>query len=435
MGCRPQTITLEYVWTLLVNLCRDMLGNSISTRRPRGWSAKFLNGILREEGVRCIITSRAKSFSRLEDKCRQRDTDKEYTSVEQIYDDIVDLAGARVALYFPEQRDRVGNRIHSLFNVLRVKRFPENSTKQEGRSSAGYSATHYHVRLREDTLKDPDKRHANTRVEIQVASVLMHAWAEVDHDLVYKPQNGVLSAEEYAVLDHLNGLVTLGEEMLKRLQQAGEERTAESNRQFSNHYELATYLLSRPEAASEKPVSDSGLGRVDWLFEFLRELNIVTPSKLSPYLDALHGNLELRPLSEQVVDALMVEDSSRYAVYQNLQLRKQVVDKESDLLNAPIVRFLQSWINLEQIERDLRPSDIRERRIFPAGRRLEQLGLLDGDKRRELDFLRRMRNDLVHRLKIPSAATLNEAADELDAIVAEALRRDGSNPDNPSSSL
>ena len=34
----------------------------------------------------------------------------------------------------------------------------------------------------------------------------MHAWAEVEHDLVYKPQEGVLSTEELSILDELNGL-------------------------------------------------------------------------------------------------------------------------------------------------------------------------------------------------------------------------------------
>jgi ApeA N-terminal domain 1/Apea-like HEPN len=31
-----------------------------------------------------------------------------------------------------------------------------------------------------------------------------------------------------------------------------------------------------------------------------------------PYLNALHGNVELRPLAEQVIDALLAEDSARY---------------------------------------------------------------------------------------------------------------------------
>lgn len=52
----------------------------------------------------------------------------------------------------------------------------------------------------------------------------MHAWSEVEHDLIYKPLQGTLSKEELAILDELNGLVLAGEIALERLQAAGNER-------------------------------------------------------------------------------------------------------------------------------------------------------------------------------------------------------------------
>jgi ppGpp synthetase/RelA/SpoT-type nucleotidyltranferase len=71
-------------------------------------------------------------------------------------------------------------------------------------------------------LSDAQKRYAEARAEIQVASVLMHAWSEVNHDLAYKPLQGELSEDEYSILDELNGLVIAGEIALERLQRAGE---------------------------------------------------------------------------------------------------------------------------------------------------------------------------------------------------------------------
>ena len=44
----------------------------------------------------------------------------------------------------------------------------------------------------------------------------MHAWSEVEHDLIYKPLQGTLSKEELAILDELNGLVLAGEIALER---------------------------------------------------------------------------------------------------------------------------------------------------------------------------------------------------------------------------
>ena len=70
-------------------------------------------------------------------------------------------------------------------------------------------------------VQPSEKRYCRARIEIQVASVLMHAWSEVEHDLIYKPLQGTLSKEELAILDELNGLVLAGEIALERLQAAG----------------------------------------------------------------------------------------------------------------------------------------------------------------------------------------------------------------------
>src|SRR5690606_9552985 len=97
-----------------------------------------------------------------------------------------------------------------------------------------YWATHYRLKLRESSLQEGQKRYAAARVEVQVASVLMHAWSEVEHDLVYKPLQGTLSDEEYAILDELNGLVLAGEIALERLQKAGEARVTREGTPFAS---------------------------------------------------------------------------------------------------------------------------------------------------------------------------------------------------------
>src|SRR5215218_4812208 len=140
----------------------------------------------------------------------------------------------------------------------------------------------------------------------------MHAWSEVEHDLVYKPAEGELSEAEQVLLDQLNGLVLAGELALQQLQKAGEARVAVGTRHFANHYELAAHLLGKFSAVNEQPVTDSGVGRVDLLFRLLTRLELNTPDDLGPYLDLLHGDLEQRPLAEQIIDALIAENPSRY---------------------------------------------------------------------------------------------------------------------------
>ncbi len=56
-------------------------------QRAAALVAGLLEADLRAAGIRGIVTSRAKATSRLEDKCRQRDRVKAYTSADEIYDD------------------------------------------------------------------------------------------------------------------------------------------------------------------------------------------------------------------------------------------------------------------------------------------------------------------------------------------------------------
>lgn len=190
-------------------------------------AAEMLEDALRSSGIRAMVTSRAKSPSRLKIKVTQRNEKREtpYKNMSEIYADIADLSGVRVSLYFPGDRAKADRVINNLFTVAETKKFPVQSKQPSyNKRFSGYWATHYRASMKEDSLDKSRIKYAPVRLEIQVASVLMHAWSEVEHDLVYKPLQGTLSDEELAILDELNGLVLSGEIALERLQAAGNER-------------------------------------------------------------------------------------------------------------------------------------------------------------------------------------------------------------------
>lgn len=384
-------------------------------------AAQILEADLQAAGVRSIVTSRAKSISRVEEKCRKRAKEKgDYESVDGIFQDIVDLAGVRVALYFPAERDQVEGAVTRLFRPTSPKIvYPDPAKVCPEKRFSGYSAEHYRVQLKEENLSDTDQRYATARIEIQVASVLMHAWAEVEHDLSYKPLEGKLSEEEYAFLDQLNGLVLSGEIALEQLQRAGETRVASRGRKLENHFDLAVYLLSQAERITERSVGESGLGRVDLLFDLLSEISLDTPELLDPYLDSLHGNFEIRPLAEQIIDALLAEDSSRYRLYENIRARRSPLHGEGSDLGDAYLQFMSRWNELERLLRGTKPGAP----ILPTRRQLQSMNLLDRDMVAEFDYLRSLRNNLVHGIEIPTPAELKEAAGRLEHIVSEIKRR------------
>lgn len=235
--------------------------------------------VLTQNGIRQLVTYRAKRGDRLREKLYQRHEGREYSSEEDILRDLRDLAGVRVALYFPGDRSEATRLLSEQFELIREpKQFPDANRKAaEGYAHRflGYSATHLNIRLKLGTLTEERAQYREATVEIQIASLFMHAWAEVEHDLVYKPFQGLLSEAEYALLDQANGLAYSGEIALEQLQATIRQRLAgglqrspnEGGQHFQNHYELASFIHTA------LTLSDSGefrMGRADLLLRLLR---------------------------------------------------------------------------------------------------------------------------------------------------------------------
>ena len=387
--------------------------------------AQVLDSSLQSAGVRAIVTSRAKNPTRLETKVRQRAIAKSYATVEDVYNDIVDLAGVRVALYFPAERDDVGKIITSLFIPIdEPKQFPTKALASYKKRFSGYWATHYRVRLPESLLNESQKRYTEARIEIQVASVLMHAWSEVEHDLVYKPLQGKLSEEEYQILDELNGLVLAGEIALERLQRAGEIRVSVHDREYTNHYDLASSVL---EMARDKlaglNVHDAVLGRMDLLFDLLSELELNTPGKLVIYISALHTDFERRPIAEQITDQILSDDPSRYAVFEKVRISDAPIYSTtvSDITrftqSEAIGEFMALWIDYEKMIRSYAASKGAGGLGIPSIRVLKLVAEIPDDLAEAAERLRRFRNQLVHGIEIPDSELLHAQSTELRMIV------------------
>jgi ppGpp synthetase/RelA/SpoT-type nucleotidyltranferase len=424
----------------------DIIGQFISRYRKEydfyeqacRMTSQVLDSNLQSAGIRAIVTSRAKNPQRLETKVRQRAQSHTYTSVEDIYDDIVDLAGVRVALYFPAERSEVGRIIQTIFvPVAEPKEFPTASKPTYKKRFSGYWATHYRVRLPESLLNESQKRYAEARVEIQVASVLMHAWSEVEHDLVYKPLQGTLSEEEYAILDELNGLVLAGEIALERLQRAGDSRISSHDREYANHYDLASSLLdmSRSKLAG-LDIHDSAIGRVDLLFQLLRDVGLNKPEDLARYIDALHADFEKRPLAEQVIDQILSEDVSRYAIYEDVRafdtpkIAYLAIDPPRSSQSQAIGQFMSLWIDYERMLRAVAAKKGYKSLGMPSGRFLSTIDEIQPVLIETAERLRHFRNQLVHGIEVPDADYIRVQAEDLRRLI-DSMRKILSPPEKP----
>jgi len=244
-----------------------------------------LERILRGRKIRAIVSWRARRADGLESKRRERGQGRianglgPYPDDQAIYDDVPDLAGARVALYFPDDRALVRELILSeLDQQMSPKDFPlaagggVGKKRSASKRFSGYAATHYRVRLRRSTLPEEDVRFSDGRCEVQVGSVLMHAWAEVEHDLEYKNLLGPVTEIESVLLDQINGLVIAGEIALEQLSRATKARSSGSvpDATLRDGYDLANWLASVVSRSGRAARVD--IGPVDLAFRFLQEV-------------------------------------------------------------------------------------------------------------------------------------------------------------------
>lgn len=401
--------------------------------------AQQLDSRLQASGVRAMVTSRAKNPRRLEPKIRQRAKTKVYATVDDIYTDIVDLAGVRVALYFPGERTEVDKIIRDQFTLTSdPKEFTGTSNPSYTKRFSGYWATHYRLQLRDASLPEASQRYADARIEVQVASVLMHAWAEVEHDLVYKPLQGNLSEDELAILDELNGMVLAGEIALERLQRAAEVRVKGKGARFENHYDLASFLLEAAKSLLQGSLSQPVLGDVELLFRFLEKLELLSPEALNPYLESLNPDTERRPVSQQITDQVLAADPERYQIYRTLRSEPTTADigltapyvtppeGASERMHEALGYFLAQWITLERFLRELttfRHADPRGPAI-PSPNVLRRLEVFSAEELAEVEHIRRVRNFLVHGVEVPDAEYVEQIAHSLEVLISRLARDD-----------
>jgi ppGpp synthetase/RelA/SpoT-type nucleotidyltranferase len=98
--------------------------------------------------------------------------------------EVTDLAGIRVITFFPKTLETVDNTIRLQFNIVEKLDKTQILIKEE---KLGYGSIHYLVCLKDDRTNLLEySRFQNLVAEIQVRTILQHAWAEIEHDIQYK---------------------------------------------------------------------------------------------------------------------------------------------------------------------------------------------------------------------------------------------------------
>ena len=371
-------------------------------------AAMQLEDALQAAGIRAMVTSRAKNPARLKSKLQHRNMERTapYKTLKEIYEDIADLSGVRVSLYFPGDRDKVDALINDLFSIQETRQFPEQSKPPTyNKRFSGYWANHYRATIKEEHLTTAQMKYTSAKIELQVASVLMHAWSEVEHDLLYKPLQGTLSDEELAIIDELNGLVLVGEIALERLQSAGNERIRNKNAAFSSQYDLASYLYNYLSSNFRPEDIELRMGNIELLYSLITRLKMGSVKEIEPVLKSVKFEKDRRNISQQIIDQIITGSEKRYQIYQELRTGQEGIAPE---MAEAVDYFFEQWVPLEKLlTRITYPNSPKSKGTFNINR-LKRLNILDKETLNQIVLLRRFRNMLIHDIEIPERSVILE---------------------------
>lgn len=145
----------------------------------------LLEGLIRDEGLYVhSIRHRVKQRDSLSRKLNKPD------AFYKKLGDLTDIAGVRVITYFSSDVDRVADIIRGEFTVDTEHSIDKGALLDPDRF--GYLSLHYVVSLSKSYGKLPEyKQLVSLKAEIQIRSILQHAWAEIEHDLGYKSKHAI----------------------------------------------------------------------------------------------------------------------------------------------------------------------------------------------------------------------------------------------------
>lgn len=131
------------------------------------------------------IEARAKAIDSFADKAAEGiDGDPNRPKYADPVTQITDLAAARVITFFLDTIPKVDAIISSQFTI---RERTDKSALLMKEEKLGYHSVHYIVELRDNRTALPEySRYHSLRAEIQLRTVLQHAWAEIEHDIQYK---------------------------------------------------------------------------------------------------------------------------------------------------------------------------------------------------------------------------------------------------------
>ena len=144
-----------------------------------------------------------------------------------VFDDLMDILGCRVVCFLSDEIDKIGKKVEETFVIDWENSSDKRALIKE--DTFGYLSLHYICSLPFGD-KWPDEI-CGKRFEIQIRTILQHAWSAINHDIGYKSEFGVPRdiSRQFA---RLAGLLELADDEFVRVRDNMMEYTEDIRRRI-----------------------------------------------------------------------------------------------------------------------------------------------------------------------------------------------------------
>ena len=260
------------------------------TRYPNA-AADFLGAIedvLSDAGLTYDhVTARVKEWRSLRSKSRKRRPDG-MLMYPHPWQDIHDLIGVRVTTYHSTEIPRI---IEALTEVFEVRRSVDKTAQTRVSGSFGYGSHHLILRVPPARVTPVLQAYAGREFEVQIRTVLQHAWAEFEHDIRYKRRGntGKLAPEVDRAFTLAAGLIELADQQFDLIaaQQSATDTTAPIDLDVKFTAETLPGIIALLHGNT---IPQSRLEHYHWLEELLHAHGLTTVAQLTELMSP--ANLE-----------------------------------------------------------------------------------------------------------------------------------------------
>lgn len=147
--------------------------------------SSLIKDLLKTNGIRAhSVEARVKERNSLSGKITRKHF--KYNDISEI----TDIVGFRIITHFNHEVSKVSSLIESNFEIDRENSIDKSSTLEPDRF--GYVSIHLVSKISQSRSGFFEyKKISGIKFEIQIRSILQHAWAEIEHDLGYKSGSDV----------------------------------------------------------------------------------------------------------------------------------------------------------------------------------------------------------------------------------------------------